>query len=302
MKEIHHEVIRPTQRSPCVGCRNEKESKARCIEGCEKIKVYQDAIHELERKGVVPHEIGRDYDPTEDVCAPRVGTKKHDPALFDMQYTVRPPQVEEKLPQKEKEKEMSLTGILTIAGAVLTIHELFMRTLKSLPPGQTFRIHDLYKMMDEQVKDGSPNISTIQAYIKHAVDAGLPIEKERAEDKHGNPYIYKITEGDWPPPDVGYSEVMRMAKAKTKKETNAQWSLRKIRELYEEDPPKFEDPPRPQEEWDGRVEIGPNAPNFKLVPEMKPPPPIPKNLIKVTIEYQGEVEEFYKVLEQFKGR
>ena len=57
MKEIHKEVLFPSQRSPCRGCKNEDELKSKCMADCKKLKKYQDALYELRKKGEDKYEI-----------------------------------------------------------------------------------------------------------------------------------------------------------------------------------------------------------------------------------------------------
>ncbi len=41
MREVHLEVLNPTQRSPCVACPRELEPKDGCIANCERLRIYQ---------------------------------------------------------------------------------------------------------------------------------------------------------------------------------------------------------------------------------------------------------------------
>jgi hypothetical protein len=96
MREVHCEVIRPTQRSPCLGCRREDQPKDRCIENCERLRIYQAATadiidkthtHELVGERTAPVKQGAKRE-TPPAAKPRE-KKEQTPRAKEIQQAVR---------------------------------------------------------------------------------------------------------------------------------------------------------------------------------------------------------------------
>jgi hypothetical protein len=50
MREVHCEVLRPTQRSPSIGCPRELEPKDGCADDCDRLRIYQAAAVDISER------------------------------------------------------------------------------------------------------------------------------------------------------------------------------------------------------------------------------------------------------------
>jgi hypothetical protein len=57
MREIQFEVLYPTQRSPCLSCRNRRGDKELCISTCPRVSAYHEGTGLLELMGEHRHEL-----------------------------------------------------------------------------------------------------------------------------------------------------------------------------------------------------------------------------------------------------
>jgi hypothetical protein len=96
MREVHSEVLRPTQRSPCLRCPRELEPKEDCAESCDRLRVCQAAAADISDRTHTHELVGESTAPmkqaakTETVPAAKPPEKKEQtPKTKEIQETVR---------------------------------------------------------------------------------------------------------------------------------------------------------------------------------------------------------------------
>jgi hypothetical protein len=162
LREVHSEVIRPTQRSPCLGCPRERQDKNRCARNCKRLRAYQIATDYLMEEGIMKSPL------TEKEAKAAAMKRKKDAA------------------SAEKKRQPGLT-----------LTQVVKEILAGYPPGHEFTVDDLGSAVVAELgrKIHRP---TLLCCLREAIRAGFPATARRNGPDEPRTYVVAAS----PPPQT----------------------------------------------------------------------------------------------------